>query len=164
MTGATAGKDSVRLPLALEPYEAKIVVIGAAPQTLGEPEPSFAAGDTTAEFSIDTPITQFQKQVTLASKPAGKRFYVECADVHDYARLRVNGKDLAARAWQPYRWDVTDALIAGANQIEIEVQTLPPGRGFPSGGAVSAGARSPAAPPPPAPGLAGAVRLVARGE
>ncbi|MGB7761625.1 MAG: hypothetical protein WBL61_17470, partial [Bryobacteraceae bacterium] len=93
-----------------------------------------------------------------------KRLYVECADVHDYARLRVNGKDLAARAWQPYRWDVTDAMIAGANQIEIEVQTLPPGRGFPSVGAVSAGVRSPAPPPPPAPGVTGAVRLVARGQ
>jgi hypothetical protein len=82
--------------------------------------------------------------------------------VHDYARLRVNGKDLSARAWQPYRWDVTDALIAGANQIEIEVQTLPSGRSFPSGGAVSAGARGPAPPPPPTPGVIGAVRLVAR--
>jgi len=164
MTGATAGRDSVRLPLVLEPYEAKIVVVGAVPPTVAEPEPSFAGGDTIAEFPLDTPVGQFQREVTLATKPAGKRFYVECSDVDDYARLRVNGKDLAPRAWQPYRWDVTDALIAGANQIEIETQTLPPGRSFPSGGAVSAGARSAAPPPAPAPGVTGAVRLVARGE
>jgi hypothetical protein len=162
-TGAIAGQDSVRLPLVLAPYEAKIVVIGPVPQTVAGPEPSFANGDTIAEFPIETPVTQFQKQVTLAAKPAGKRFYVECDDVHDYARLRVNGKDLSARAWQPYRWDVTDALIAGANQIEIEVQTLPPGRSFPFGGAVPAGARGPA-PPPPTPGVIGSVRLVARGQ
>jgi hypothetical protein len=164
MTGATAGKDSLRLPLVLEPYEAKVVVIGAVPRTVAAPEPSFAAGETIAEFPIDAPVTQFQKQVTLASKPAGKRFYVECADVHDYARLRVNGKDLAARAWQPYRWDVTEALIAGTNQIEIEVRTLPAGgRGGPTGGAQPAGGRGPVA-PPPVPGVAGAVRLVARGQ
>ncbi len=46
MTGATAGPDSVRLPLVLAPYEAKIVVIGAAPADVAEPEPTFAAGKT----------------------------------------------------------------------------------------------------------------------
>jgi hypothetical protein len=163
MTGATAATDSLRLPLVLAPYEAKIVVIGAVPQTVSAPELSFAAGDTIAEFKIDVPVTQFQKQVTLASKPAGKRFYVECAGVNDYARLRVNGKDLGARAWQPYRWDVTDALQGNVNEIEIEVRTLPPGgRGGPAGGAQPAVGRGAAAPPPPVPGLVGAVRLVAR--
>ena len=78
------------------------------------------------------------------------------------ARLRVNGKDLAARAWQPYRWDVTDAVTSGANQIEIETRTLPPGgRGGPSGGAQPAGGCAPAS-SPPLPGMSGAVRLVAR--
>ena len=100
---------------------------------------------------------------TLASKPEGKRIYLECAAVNDYARLRVNGKDLAARAWQPYRWDVTDAVNAGANQIEIEIRTLPPGgRGGPSGGAQPSGGRGAPASPPPLPGMSGAVRLVAR--
>jgi hypothetical protein len=90
--------------------------------------------------------------------------YVECAAVHDYARLRVNGKDLGARAWQPYRWDVTGAMIAGSNQIDIEVQTLPAGgRGGPTGGAQPAGGRGPVA-PPPLPGLVGAVRLLAFGQ
>ncbi len=89
-----------------------------------------------AEFPVEAPVTQFKQQVTLAFKPFGKRIYLECADVHDYASLRVNGKEVGARAWQPYRWDVTDVLIAGVNQIEIEVRTLPAGgRGFPSGGA-----------------------------
>jgi len=164
MTGALAGTDSLRLPLVLEPYEAKFVVVGAAPQTVAAPEPSFADGDIIAEFPINAPVTQFQKQVALASKPAGKRLYVECADVHDFARLRVNGKDLDARAWQPYRWDVTDAMIAGSNQIEIAVQTLPAGgRVGPTGGAQPAGGRGAVA-PPPVPGVASAVRLVARGQ
>lgn len=164
MTGAAAGPDSIRLTLLLAPYEAKIVVIGAALQAAGAPEPSFAIGETVADFPLDAPVTQLQKHVTLDAKPAGKRFYVECADVHDYARLRVNGKDLGARAWQPYRWDVTDAMVAGANQIEIEVRTLPPGgRGGATGGAQPVGGRGAVA-PPPVPGVVGAVRLVARGQ
>jgi len=165
MTGATAGTDSLRLPLVLAAYEAKIVVIGAVPETVAAPELSFASGDTMAEFPIAAPVTQFQKQVTLATKPAGKRFYVECAGVNDFARLRVNGKEFPPRAWQPYRWDVTDAVTSGANQIEIEVRALPvEGRRGASGGLLPGGGRGSPAPAPPAAGLTGAVRLVARGQ
>ena len=164
MTGAAAGKDSVRVPLALEPYEAKIVVIGAAPPAVAAPEPSFAAGDIIAEFAAEPGATGFDQQVRVPSQSAGRRLFLECDDVHDYASLRVNGKDLDARAWQPYRWDVTNAIVAGANRIEIEVRTLPAGgRGGPTGGAQPAGGRG-ATPAPPVPGLAGLVRLVARGQ
>jgi hypothetical protein len=163
MTAAAAGKDSVHLPLVLGPYEAKIVVIGPAPAGVASPEPSFAAGDAIAEFAAEPGATQFQKQVTVPSKPAGKRLFVECDDVHDYARLRVNGEDLDARAWQPYRWDVTDAMVAGANRIEIEVRTLPTGgRAGPTGGAQPAGGRGAIPAPPPVAGLAGAVRVMMR--
>ena len=163
MTAAVAEKDSVRLPLVLEPYEAKIVVIGPVPAGVASPEPSFAAGDSIAEFAAEPGATEFQKQINVPSKPAGKRLFVECADVHDYARLRVNGKDLDARAWQPYRWDVTDAMVAGANRIEIEVRTLPAGgRGGPTGGAQPAGGRGATPAAPPVPGLAGSVRGVMR--
>jgi hypothetical protein len=179
MTGVTAVKDSLRLPLALQPYEAKLVVIGAAPKTVAAPEPPLAGGESMIEFPVDKPVTEFKQQVTLAFRPAGKRVYVECADVHDYASLRINGKDAGPRAWQPYRWDVTDALMVGVNRIEIQVRTLPAGgRGGmggpppPAGGGPPAAAGAPAgappaggrgpATPPPVPGLFGAVRLVAR--
>jgi hypothetical protein len=186
MTGATAGKDSLHLRLALQPYEAKFVVIGTAPKPVAAPEPPLAGGEIMIEFPVDKPVTQFTDQVTLAFKPAGKRVYVECADIHDYASLRINGKEVSARAWQPYRWDVTDALSTGVNRIEIQVRTLPaggrggmggpapsaaeaapgagrgPGAGAaPAGGDPPAGGRGPAT-PPPVPGLFGAVRLVAR--
>ena len=144
------------------------------------------------EFPLEKPVTQFADKVTLAFKPAGKRVYVECADVHDYASLRINGKEAGARAWQPYRWDVTELLIAGVNRIEIDVRTLPAGgRGGMGGGAPPAAGAAPAAgrgsvagaapaggrgpsggappsggrgpaAPPPVPGVFGAVRLVAR--
>ena len=192
MTGVTAGKDSLRVPLVLQPYEAKIVVIGAAPKTVAAPEPPLAGGEIMIEFPLEKPVTQFADKVTLAFKPAGKRVYVECADVHDYASLRINGKEAGARAWQPYRWDVTELLIAGVNRIEIDVRTLPAGgRGGMGGGAPPAAGAAPAAgrgsvagtapaggrgpsggappsggrgpaAPPPVPGVFGAVRLVAR--
>ena len=32
---------------------------------------------------------------------------------NDYARVKLNGKELEAHAWQPYRWDVTNVVKAG---------------------------------------------------
>jgi hypothetical protein len=94
----------------------------------------------------------YRKQFTV-SAPAGKRVCLEIGDVHDYARVTVNGKDLGAHAWQPYRWDVTDALKAGPNDLEIRVNAPPGGRG--GGGRGRGGA-------PPTSGLLGPVRIMAR--
>ena len=76
-----------------------------------------------------------RKQFTVSSVPSGRRVFLEIGDVHDYARVKLNGKDLAAHAWQPYRWDITDAVKAGANDLEIEVRSSSGGRGGAGGGA-----------------------------
>ena len=34
----------------------------------------------------------------------------------------MNGTDLGVRAWRPFRWDITGALVPGSNQIEVEVR------------------------------------------
>jgi hypothetical protein len=191
IAAATADADTVRFPLTLEPYEAKVVVVGPLPAGAGTPEPSFATGDTLVQLdgnwqlnlngqSLATPLKSwedlntrnfagpatYRKEFSLANLPAGKHVYLEIADVHDYARLVVNGKDLAAHAWQPYRWDVTGALKSGANDLEIEVRQSPAGRGpgAPPAPATSAaagrGGRGGA--PAPQSGLLGPVRVVAR--
>jgi alpha-L-rhamnosidase len=173
MTDATAGGGSVKLSLVLEPYESKFIVLGPLPATAGAPEPSLAAGDTILELAGDwtvslgdqkltTPlkswadlgapafsgIAQYRKEFTLASVvPGGKGLYLECNDAREIARVRLNGVQLEARAWRPYRWDVTKALKSGANVLEVEVQGLGGGgrRGGgappPAGGAGAAGAR-----------------------
>ena len=95
--------------------------------------------------------------------------------MRDYARVKVNGKELDGRGWQPYRWEITGALKPGANELEIQVNATSAGRGglgppSPATGG-RAGAAPGAAPPagsrrgaaePPASGLLGPVRLVAR--
>ena len=35
------------------------------------------------------------------------------------AQLRVNGRDLGWRITAPYRWDITDYVADGENEIEI---------------------------------------------
>jgi hypothetical protein len=202
MSGAAAEGDSVRFPLVLEPYEAKVVVVGPLPAEARESEPSLIAGTTLAELNGDwtvdldgkhltTPLKSWQdlgapsfagpatyrKQFTAPTAPAGKRVFLEIADVRDYARIRVNGAVFEAHAWQPYRWDITNSLQAGSNDLEITVYAAPAGRGGSAGAApAAAGGRAGQVGPtgsatalrlrgvvsPPVSGLLGPVRLVAR--
>jgi hypothetical protein len=151
---ATAEGDAVRFPLVLGPYEAKVVVVGPLPAGVSQPEPSWASGSTVAELDGDwtvdlngkqltTPLKPweelgtrsfagpaiYRKQFTVAALPVGKRLFVEMGDVHDYARLKVNGKELEAHAWQPYRWEVTNTLKPGVNELQVEVRGTAGGRG-----------------------------------
>jgi len=174
IAGATAANGEVKIALVLAPYEAKVIVVGPLPKEAAAAEPSLAAGTTLAELTGDWSLTlngkpmttelrswedlgttgfagpaTYQKQFTADAAPKGKRVYLEIADVHDYAKVTLNGKEVGAAAWQPYRWDVTGALKKGANDLVIEVNALATGRGF--GGGAPAAASAAAA--TPAPGL-----------
>jgi hypothetical protein len=210
MAAATAENGSVRFPLVLGPYEAKLVVVGPLPSGVAALEPSFASGNTLTELGGDwaldlngkqltTPLKSWQdlgtpsvagpatyrKQFTAAAAPAGKRVFLEIADVRECAKVKLNGKELEAHAWQPYRWDITSALKTGSNDLEIDVWATPSGRGGggapPAGAApAAAGGRGGTAGPggtaalsrpemrarnvfsPPVAGVLGPVRLVAR--
>jgi hypothetical protein len=159
MLGATVEGDSVKVPLFLGPYEAKVIVVGPLPKGVaGSPEPSFATGEPfvalDGDWKLDlkgkqltTPLkpweelgtasfagpATYSRQFTADKAPKGKHVYLEIADVHDYAKVTLNGKDLGACSWQPYRWDVTDALKKGANDLTIEVSATVAGRGGPGG-------------------------------
>jgi len=176
MSGATADGDYVRFPLLLEPYETKVVVVGPPAGDgggRGGAEPSWTSGTTLMELGGDwalelngkqltTPLkswedlgTQsfggpavYRKQFSLPTLPAGKRVYLEIADVRDYARVRVNGAVFEAKAWPPYRWDITNSLQAGNNDVQVNVFATPSGRG--------PGGPPPAAAGAAAPGAAGA--------
>jgi hypothetical protein len=216
MSAATAEGDSVRFPLVLGPYEAKVVVVGPLPAAVAAPEPSLASGITLADLDGDWALdlngklvttllkswedlgTQwfagpatYRKRFTTYAALAGKRLFLEIADVHDYARVKLNGKELEAHAWQPYRWEVTNALRTGTNDLEIQVNAAPSARagaavppptdarrnpdargrggraqGAPATaggtGAGGSGGRGLGAAPPPVSGLLGPVRLVVR--
>lgn len=191
---AVAQGDGMQVPLVLEPYEARVIVIGPMPADLSSPEPVLSSRTVVQELGGDwalkigsqtftTPLKPwadlgvtdttnagaYTKEFTISALPAGKRhMLLECADVRDYASVRLNGVDLQARGWQPYRWDLTAALKRGQNVLEIEVRAAPPGRG-PAPAPVNpgaaprpqagSGAARPAFPAPMA-GLLGPVRIV----
>ena len=81
------------------------------------------------------------------SLPAGKRIYLDLGNVHEIARVHLNGTELEARAWPPYVWDVTSAVKGGSNTIEVEVQGPAPGGGRGGfGGNMAAGRGRPPGP------------------
>ena len=178
LSAAKASGDTVTVPLSLGPYEAKVIVLGPLPKGVAaSPEPSFASGDTLMTLSGDWKLDLKGQQMTTALKPwedlgtksfagpatysmqftsataapKGRRVYLEIADVHDCAKVTLNGKDVGTKAWQPYRWDVTDALKKGANNLVIEAYALQEGGRGGAGGAPPMAASAPAA----APALAG---------
>jgi hypothetical protein len=200
ISGATAESDSVRFSLVLGPYEAKVVVVGPLPSGVAAPEPVLVSGTTLVDLGGDwtldlngkqvtTPLKSwealgttsfagpatYRKQFTISAAPAGKRLFLEIADVHEYAKVKVNGKELEGHAWQPFRWDVTNAVKPGSNDLEVEVRTTAGGRGGFEAPPPPPAAAPAAAPPaaaaggrgrgnatPAVSGLLGPVRLVAR--
>jgi hypothetical protein len=168
VASTAVGSDAVSLPLQFAPYEAKMIVVGSLPTGVAAAAPAGSAAplaDVAGDWTVDlngkqltTPLkswedlgTQsfagpatYRKQFNAPAAPAGKKIYLEIADVRDYARIKLNGKLLEGRAWQPYCWDVTSALKTGANELEIEVQATAAGRG-PGGPPPTAAAAAPAA-------------------
>jgi len=59
---------------------------------------------------------------------ADKRVVLDLGRVEVIARVRVNGKSFPLLWKEPYRLDVTGAVHAGANPLEIEVTNLWPNR------------------------------------
>jgi hypothetical protein len=74
---------------------------------------------------IATYRKSFARPESLA---VGAGIYLDLGTVHEMARVRLNGKDLGVLWCAPWRVDISHALKAGKNQLEIEVANLWPNR------------------------------------
>lgn len=61
-------------------------------------------------------------------KNEGKRYVLSLGDVRETATVRINGKEVATLWAVPYRCDVTEYLVSGENNIEVDVTGLPANR------------------------------------
>ncbi len=62
----------------------------------------------------------YSKTFELKSAPKGK-VYLSLGAVSEMAKVKINGKEVGGVWTAPYRLDVTDAVKAGTNAVEIEV-------------------------------------------
>lgn len=117
----------------------------------------YFSGTATYHKTLELPGNQLQK---------GARIFLDLGQVKDIAQVFVNGKPLGILWTRPFRVDVTAALRAGSNEMEIKLTnewtnrligdaTLPPGQRILSSG-LSRFGRAPALRPS---GLLGPVRL-----
>jgi hypothetical protein len=74
-------------------------------------------------------IAHYHATMTLATLPSdGARLWLDLGTVHNLARVRLNGHDLGVIWCAPWNVEVTGAIHAGENQLEIEVANLWPNR------------------------------------
>jgi hypothetical protein len=95
----------------------------------------------------------YKREFTPASMPQGKRVYLDLGNVHEIARVRLNGKELEARPWPPYLWDVTSSVKSGVNTLEVQVQLASAGERRGGGGGGAGGRRGGATAPSPEAGV-----------
>jgi hypothetical protein len=136
----------IRVPLTLDGWESKFIVVGRdlpAAATREEPAPFEAepllslAGDWSLQLgdrTFTTPLrtwaelglpaysgtAHYRKEFNLPAQ--SKPVYLEATDVRYSARIWLNGVDLGTRPWRPFRWEITKALKAGSNVLEVEVR------------------------------------------
>ncbi len=77
----------------------------------------------------------YETEIEVAQTES-ERFYLDLGRVRGTAEAIVNGKSCGVRIWHPYRFDISSALHAGKNSVEVHVHnTLGPHMdvGHPSG-------------------------------
>ena len=62
----------------------------------------------------------YTTMVSLEAKPEGA-LQLDLGDVRDFARVFVNGRDVAALWAEPYRCDIAPFALKGENEIKVEV-------------------------------------------
>jgi len=139
--------DSVRLPLTLEPYEARTIILAPASQAT-EVRPALKQTGESIAIEGDWKLTiagkgfcgplktwaeygepgycgtvRYMKEfnVPRSLSDAKRGLHLDLGEVKYSARVRLNGKDLGLLAWRPFRWPVGEAIRAGVNLLEIEI-------------------------------------------
>jgi len=135
---------SVAVPLTLAPHESRFIVIGVLPAGAREPVPTVSTSQTVAGLGGPWSVTLGEKQLSsplksweemdagtfagtavykqeftvAAALPQDKRVYLDLGDVHETARVQLNGTQLDARPWPPRRF------LRG---LQSSAQARPPG-------------------------------------
>jgi hypothetical protein len=152
------------------------------PPNLGAPEqiqlPALAPWNANTsegvKFFSGTATYSKNIQVQQSWLAAEQKVVIDLGAVNDLAEVALNGRSLGILWKPPYRMDVTSAIRAGANTVQIKVTNewnnriagdrgAPPERRVLSGAAAGGrgGGGGGAAPQVPASGLLGPVRLIA---
>jgi hypothetical protein len=88
--------------------------------TRPEPGIKFYSGTATYEKTFDLPPSAIGQPLSA--------MYLDLGEVHELAEVKVNGQSCGVVWCPPFRVELTGALKAGANQLQIEVVNFWPNR------------------------------------
>jgi len=63
----------------------------------------------------------YRKSLRLPEDFSGKKLILDLGKVDASASVRVNGQEVGVRGWAPYRFDITEAVQPGSNEVEVTV-------------------------------------------
>lgn len=110
------------------------VAVAAADQIVGpiaatvEPAPCELGNLVETPLRFASGVLRYRCTTSIASLGPGARLELDLGEVGVCASVRVNGLSLPPRAWSPFRWDVTDVVRVGENEIVVDVANTAAGR------------------------------------
>lgn len=63
----------------------------------------------------------YTKRFELSDDARKSRIELDLGDVHEIARLSVNGQELGVRMWKPYLFKLNSELLQSKNELKVEV-------------------------------------------
>ncbi|GAA4454469.1 hypothetical protein GCM10023189_20980 [Nibrella saemangeumensis] len=79
---------------------------------------------TDADIKYFSGTAAYNTTFTLPTVVKGGRYELDLGDVKNLAEVLVNGKNVGIAWKKPFRLDITDAVKAGANSLEVRVTNL----------------------------------------
>lgn len=81
-----------------------------------------ALGDWLAQPAMKTFAGTLRYRTSFAArKQNGSTYSLDLGSIGDFAVVHLNGHTLSPRFWSPYRWDVTNLIKDGSNELAVEV-------------------------------------------
>lgn len=96
-------------------FDVRLDIITARKQTRGH-----LSWGRTGTGNYSGTIT-YTNRFRLPKRFDGKAAILDLGDVRVACRVVLNGTDMGARLWPPYRYDIADALLPGENEIKVSV-------------------------------------------
>jgi hypothetical protein len=95
--------------------------ITPAPVSISGPDSGGSIDLTAGGLAFFAGTAVLTRKVQIEQPPTGAVYFSLGRLNAAVARLRVNGQDMGALAWEPLRWEIGGALRAGENLLEIEL-------------------------------------------
>ncbi len=91
------------------------------PVLMPEPEILDGSGWQAQGYRYYSGVGIYRQKVKLTEAQRNCRLFLEMDQPGDLMEVRVNGKECGARAWEPWRVEITGAISGPTNAIEIHV-------------------------------------------